>query len=289
MRWFIMEVISVTSVLILTGCTALSQKDSVMSYSVHVAGQGIAPPVIASIEPSSGTIGTEIVIQGTGFDPLYNDIAFSHPQIQFGGRNTAYLNEIPSPDGKTLRFVLPDVLGACAFSQMQPREVCPSIGLPMPVGTIAISVINRRGQSNAVLFERVKSQLEIAEELIYQSPEYHELWKILDEIVRKTGRSVSTGVRQRGEKIFLVVWIERDIPSLSRRIPSQIAGFDVWVQRGRISFAVCAAGPDQILDDEEILQIIKAWLENRSFEDCGVPTDEELLQAIDAWISGTTE
>lgn len=280
-------IIAINSTLILVSCMALPQREPVISYSI--AAQGTAPPVIASIEPSSGTIGTEITIRGTGFDLFYNDIAFSHPDIQWAGGHTAYLNDIPSADGKTLRFVLPDLLGACAFSQMRPGEACPSIGLLVPVGTLAISVVNSRGQSNAVLFERVKSQLEIAQEIIYRSPEYHELWEILDEIVRRTGRFVGTGIHQRGGEIIIVVWIEQDVPSLSQRIPSQIAGFDVWIQRGPYSFTVCVAGPDQILDDEEILQLIKAWLDGRSFEDCGVPTEEQLLQAIDAWILGTVQ
>lgn len=266
-------------------------------YALWILGEPPAPlrnisfssalqPFLESLEPTSGTIGTEIVIRGSGFDIHNNDIAFSHPQINFQGSHTAYLNSVPSPDGKTLRFTLPDVLGACAFSQMRPGEACPSIGLGLPSGTITVSVVNRHGWSNGLVFERVQSELEKAEELIYQSPDYKELWKILNEIVRRTGGFVSTGIHQRGGKIFIVVWIERDLPSLSRKIPAQIAGFEVWLQRGWMTFGACAAGPDEIFDDAEILRVITAWVEGRDFEGCGIPTDDELLTAIDLWVRG---
>lgn len=193
--------------------------------------QPTTPPIIESISPTSGTIGTEIVIRGSGFTPDNNDIAFTHQDINFRGRNTAYLNQISSPDGKTLRFTIPDLLGACAFSQMKPNEACPDIGIGMPVGHITISVVNSNGISNGVVFERTKSEIEIAQEIIYNSPSYQELIKILDEIVRRTGGSIGVGIRKCEEKICIIVWIEKDVPELSQKIPAQIEGFEVRIEK----------------------------------------------------------
>ncbi len=186
------------------------------------------PPVIVSISPTSGTIGTEITIYGQGFTG-YNDIAFTHPDIKWGESNTAYLDGVASSDGRTLRFTLPDILGACAFSQMKPGEACPSVGLPMPVGRIQIAVVHRNGISNSVTFERVKSRLELAQEIIYNSPSYSKLSQVLDEIARRTGRFTSVGIRECDGRICVVVWIEKDVPKLSRKIPTTIEGFEVRV------------------------------------------------------------
>lgn len=112
--------------------------------------------VTESISPSSGSLGTEVVISGSGFTTTGNDIAFTHPGIDFQGGNTAYLNGISSPDGKILRFNLPDnnnvLLGACAYSQMKPDEVCPSIGILLLEGVVQISVVNKNGESNSLTF-----------------------------------------------------------------------------------------------------------------------------------------
>ncbi len=108
--------------------------------------------IIESISPSSGSIGEEITIQGFGFTPKNNDIAFTSDKINFRGKNTAYLNGISSKDGKTLRFNLPAVLEACAFSQMKENEACPTIGILLPKGNVQIFVLNENGISNKVTF-----------------------------------------------------------------------------------------------------------------------------------------
>lgn len=67
------------------------------------------------------------------------------------------MSGFPSPDGKTLRFRLPDnedvLLGSCAFSQLGPNEECPGSGYLLPPGDIQISVLNGRGESNRMAFE----------------------------------------------------------------------------------------------------------------------------------------
>lgn len=107
---------------------------------------------IKNILPASGSVGTKIVISGSGFHPTYNDIAFTHPQINWRGRNTAYVNHIPSQDGTTLAFNLPDLLGACAMSLLGEGEGCPDIGIPLPEGVVQISVVNKNEESNSLPF-----------------------------------------------------------------------------------------------------------------------------------------
>ena len=112
--------------------------------------------VLESISPSSGPLGTAVVIRGSGLTPTNNDVGFRNPKIGYGGRNTAYLKELSSPDGKTLRFSLPDndnvLLGACAFSQLKPNEACPDVGILLPTGDSEMFVINENGESNSVTF-----------------------------------------------------------------------------------------------------------------------------------------
>lgn len=108
--------------------------------------------VLESISPPSGPITTTITMRGSGFTPANNEVGFRNPKINYQGRNTAYLNELSSPDGRTLRFTLPDTLGACAFSQLATNEACPSIGILLPMGDSEIFVINEIGTSNSVTF-----------------------------------------------------------------------------------------------------------------------------------------
>jgi hypothetical protein len=120
-------------------------------------GQSETPQgvVIESISPSSGPPGTAVVIRGSGFTSTDNDVAFRYP-ISAQKQQTAYLNDLSSPDGETLRFSLPDndnvLLGACAMSQLKPGEACPDIGYQLPTGDSEMFVINENGESNSVLF-----------------------------------------------------------------------------------------------------------------------------------------
>lgn len=113
--------------------------------------------VVLSISPSSGSLGTEVTIRGSGFTSTNNDVGFSNPNITtYGGGHAGYLNELSSADGRTLRFRLPDnaglLLGVCAMSQLKIGQACPDGGLPLPVGDSEVFVANDHGQSNHVPF-----------------------------------------------------------------------------------------------------------------------------------------
>lgn len=121
-------------------------------------GSTLVPQAVflESASPSSGPLGTEVILHGAGFTSENNDVGFSHPAIDFQGRNTAYLNYLSSRDGITLRLDLPDnddvLLAACAYSQLGPNERCPDIGLLLPFGEVQVSVINDNGESNRIAF-----------------------------------------------------------------------------------------------------------------------------------------
>lgn len=114
-------------------------------------------PAISAIQPDSGTIGTKVVIIGTGFTARDNNVAFrlvpdDAPNVDF---KVGYINNLVSHDGKTIEFVIPDGLGACAFPLPEtiPVTVCPAIGLNFkPNQTYPVFVVNQNGTSNSVNF-----------------------------------------------------------------------------------------------------------------------------------------
>ncbi len=192
---------------------------------------------IENIEPSSGTIGTEVVIHGAGFDPEKNDIGFSVSGIAYPRTTIAYQTDIQSPDGKTLRFDLPEMLGACAFSQFASDEVCADVGIRMPIGDVSVSVFNRSGTSNSVIFRREASPVEVAQAAVEQSQAYQELIAFLDQKVNDSchpacgpnSASVSIGfVQDDNGKVYVDLSVHGVSASdLKARIPDRIAGYEV--------------------------------------------------------------
>ena len=111
---------------------------------------------IMSIQPGAGIIGTEVVITGTGFSAKDNNVAFRlYPE---DGNNSlvGYINNLISSDGKTIEFVIPEFLGACAFPLPEtiPVTACPAVGILFKPGTqtYPIFVVNKNGSSNGVNF-----------------------------------------------------------------------------------------------------------------------------------------
>ncbi|MBU4373779.1 MAG: hypothetical protein KJ714_04925 [Euryarchaeota archaeon] len=117
----------------------------------------IAPPAIKLIQPDAGTIGTKVVITGTGFTARDNNVAFRlMPEDSPETFKVGYINNIISRDGRTIEFVIPEVLGACAFPlpETTPVTVCPDIGILFKPGTqtYPVFVVNPNGTSNSVNF-----------------------------------------------------------------------------------------------------------------------------------------
>ncbi len=106
------------------------------AYSIIVTPAKQAP-ILSQITPSSGTIGTEVMLTGTGFTPTENT-------INFGRVPNAIIN-LASSDGKTLTFTVPSQL----CNQLSGSAVCPQL----QPGTYDVSVANAEGTSNAVEFK----------------------------------------------------------------------------------------------------------------------------------------
>jgi len=114
-------------------------------------------PAITAIQPDAGTIGTKVVITGTGFTAKDNNIAFRlYPEDSNNSFKVGYINYLKSYDGKTIEFVIPELLSACAFPLPVTTPVmgCPDIGILFKPGTqtYPVFVVNQNGTSNSVNF-----------------------------------------------------------------------------------------------------------------------------------------
>lgn len=115
-------------------------------------------PSITIIQPDAGTVGTKVAITGTGFTTRDNNVAFRlAPEDSTAGRyKVGYINNLVSHDGRTIEFVIPELLGACAFPLpvTTPITACPGIGIPFKSGTqtYPVFVVNQNGTSNSVNF-----------------------------------------------------------------------------------------------------------------------------------------
>ncbi len=122
----------------------------------------ITPPAIMTIQPDAGTIGTKVVITGTGFTAKDNNVAFRlEPEDSPETFKVGYINNIISRDGKTIEFIVPKLLGACAYVG-GPPIVCDAIGLTFKPGTqtYPVFVVNQNGTSNSVNFIVLRLKLQ---------------------------------------------------------------------------------------------------------------------------------
>jgi hypothetical protein len=112
------------------------------------------PVGVESISPTRAALGARVTIHGSGFALDHNDVGFAHPSADPQGQHIGYLNDISSPDAKTLTFNLPDnqnvLLGACAFSQLPADAACPAIGILLRSGDTLVFVANKYGTSNGL-------------------------------------------------------------------------------------------------------------------------------------------
>ncbi len=116
-------------------------------------------PTIISIQPDFGTIGTKVVITGTGFTARDNNVAFRlEPENSSNPFKIGYINNLASHDGRIIEFIMPELLGVCAFPlpETTPVTVCPDIGIFFKAGertqTYPVFIVNQNGTSNSVNF-----------------------------------------------------------------------------------------------------------------------------------------
>lgn len=130
------------------------QESAMMKRSPYITS------IITAIQPNAGGIGTNVVITGSGFTAKENSVAFElmPDEAYTAGYKVGYINNLKSYDGKTIEFVVPEALSACAFPLPEnvsgPTIVCPAIGILFKPGTqtYPVFIINQNGTSNRFNF-----------------------------------------------------------------------------------------------------------------------------------------
>lgn len=105
----------------------------------------VVPPAINTISSNDAVVGTELSIRGSGFTPTRNSLQLLVHEGKLADTSFVYINDLVSPDGKTLTFVLPESFEKCNAD----KSVCAeSVRRPVPGQRYEISVINANGESN---------------------------------------------------------------------------------------------------------------------------------------------
>jgi len=99
-------------------------------------------PTVAAVAPSAGPVGTTVTFEGSGFSPTGNIVKFG----------VGYLSSLTSPDGQTLRFVVPEGHNMCAPSELGSSEPCAQAYPRVQPGSYEVSVVTRTGTSRRFFF-----------------------------------------------------------------------------------------------------------------------------------------
>ena len=125
---------------------------NVQGRSNEVAFAYHQTPAIQRVSPDSGTTGTEILIEGSGFTATDNWIGYPSNKGIEGAAHQS-IPAIPSPDGKHLKFSIPALIQVryLDYSGEGGPVLRETTERPRP-GKLNISVGNRYGESNLVPF-----------------------------------------------------------------------------------------------------------------------------------------
>jgi hypothetical protein len=123
------------------------------SYSpVNPSETSVSAPMVASLSPDSGPIGTRVVVRGSGFSPSGNTISFAAVTLENPGdvpNEPSVIPDLPSVDGTIAFNVLTVWRPACSYAAQGP---CPFARMPTTAGTYRVSVMNAAGTSSGVVF-----------------------------------------------------------------------------------------------------------------------------------------
>jgi hypothetical protein len=103
------------------------------------SGNPIAPtgaPVLTAVTPSQASVGDSITVKGSAFSALDNSIRIGE----------GYLHGVPSVDGTSLTFSLPEALTRCPPG----TPPCLAPAWLLAEGTYQVSVVNANGISNGL-------------------------------------------------------------------------------------------------------------------------------------------
>ena len=132
------------------GYFGLTLKSGMSSSATQDSGKGVGGgpsstenqkggPRIQRLTPKSGHVGDLVTIHGSGFTPIQN-------VVKFGFGYTSYLN---SPDGVTLKFIIPSSQDECHPSGTPCND---KMNIPVTAGEYSVTVTNPNGMSNSVTF-----------------------------------------------------------------------------------------------------------------------------------------
>ena len=125
-----------------TGTTVCDSSNS--PFTINSGTASVEIPVIYSLAPTAGLVGTQVTVTGSGFTSTGNKLKFGNLGVE---NNPSY--SLNSTDGKTLVFTVPTSnYFACWFTT--PACYAPSV-LVQP-GIYPVSVTNANGTSNVVNF-----------------------------------------------------------------------------------------------------------------------------------------
>ena len=110
-----------------------------MSSSVEPSPVNAAPPALAQISPSASPVGSSVTLTGSGFASTGNTVKFGQ----------GYIRDLPSSDGTTIRFVVPEGLDLCAPDAAGP---CAGAFPRTRAGDYAVAVISQKETSNSITF-----------------------------------------------------------------------------------------------------------------------------------------
>jgi hypothetical protein len=103
----------------------------------------LTAPTITAIAPSAGPVGTTVTIEGSGFSPTGNIVKLG----------VGYLSDLTSPDGRRLRFTVPEGHNLCPPSELGFKEPCAGGAYPrVQPGSYPVVVVTRTETSRQVLF-----------------------------------------------------------------------------------------------------------------------------------------
>lgn len=120
--------------------TNASGQSNVSTATVTVSGSSTGSVSLSSANPTSGVVGTQIMLTGSGFHPTSNT-------IRFGVGGTQH---IPAYNGNTMYFTVPLYVSPCDVSTS--GSVCAQYFQQVTPGTYQIYVTNAYGTSNVINF-----------------------------------------------------------------------------------------------------------------------------------------
>lgn len=106
-------------------------------------GSNYNQPYLSSISPSSGRVGTQVVLYGSGF------VTYGNNTVHFGNGGTMNLS---SNNGTTIYYTIPSYISGCDITTSNYGTACPLYAQQVTPGTYPIYVSNGNGQTSTIYF-----------------------------------------------------------------------------------------------------------------------------------------